>query len=443
MSTPPHGQTDPPATDPSPHGPTRPRELWSWVLFDFSNNAIPLVIVTAVYVLYFKNVVVGAEDPNRGDLLWGTAISLSALVVALSAPFMGAVADARQWRKRLLLIYTAVCVVGVVGLGFTGPGTILLAIALIILVNASYEGGLIFYHSLLPSVAPPERMGRVSGLGWAAGYAGGLFALAISMPFALAGQIRTVIFIVAACLVAFGLPLFLFVRDRAPALGGDVRAMARGVLHTVQLVRQHRDLLHFFIAFFLYNDAIVTTFTFAAPFATDTLGYTHAQIIGLLIGIQVMAGIGAFGLGRTADRIGNAATVRISVGFLLASSIAAFVCAWPLALWDTHPPLRFWFFVGTALLFGLMMGSAQAASRSFLASTIPPERAGEFFGLYGLVGRFSAVLGPFLFGFVSWLTGTQVWSVATVALMFLGGLLILRTVDEQRLRRNMAAERTS
>ncbi|TVR04952.1 MAG: MFS transporter [Deltaproteobacteria bacterium] len=420
--------------------PPKRRELVSWMLFDFSNNAVPLVIVTAVYVLYFKGVVVGGDDPNRGDMLWGVAISLSAFVVALTAPFMGALADARRWRKRLLLLYTAVCVVGLFGLGMTGPGTILLAIVTLVVVNASYEGGLIFYHSLLPSIARPEEMGRISGMGWAAGYIGGLIALGISLPFALAGNIRVVIFIVAASVALLCIPLFVFVRERAPALGGGARAMLGNVAHAIRTVRSHRDLLFFFLAFFVYNDAIVTTFTFAAPFATDSLGYTQVQIIALIMGIQVTAATGAFTLGRLADRIGSAVTIRWALRLFVVSSLAAFLCAWPFAVWETRPELRVAAFAVTGLSFGFMMGATQAASRSFLASVIPPERSGEFFGVYGLVGRFSAVLGPLAFGVISFLTGTQVWSVAFVVLLFTLGLVLLGRVDEERLRAELRGE---
>lgn len=434
------------------------RALISWILYDGASNAFPLVMISAVYVLYFKQVVVGGDDPGRGDALWGLTLSASALIVAITAPFMGTLADVRAWRKRLLAIYTAISIISTLALGFSAEGMVLWAMVFVTIGNATYEGTNAFYSSLLPWVAPRERMGRVSGYGWAVGYLGGLGCLAIALSFALKGQMRAVIFIVAAWYAIFSVPLFLFVREGEPqrSEGGLVQEVSRHLGEGITLIRKHRDLALFFIAYFIYNDAIVTTFAFAAPFATDELAFSNSGIIGLIMGIQISGALGAFTLGHLADKIGSARTIQLTLVLMFFAGLAALWCAWQAhLLFDEFggaaqlelsgdqlglARLRAVqiIFGGVGLGFGLFMGAAQAASRSFLASTVPAERTGEFFGFLGLVGRFSAVIGPLLFGGLSLMTGAKMWSVASLALMFLVGLVILSFVNEGRLREALA-----
>lgn len=444
--------------------PTRNRRaLLSWILYDGASNAFPLVMISAVYVLYFKQVVVGAEDPGRGDALWGAALSVSALVVALSAPFMGTLGDVRAWRKRLLAVYTGIAIASTLALGITTEGMILWAMVFITLGNASYEGTNAFYASLLPWVTTTDRMGRVSGYGWATGYLGGLICLGIALQFALQGRMQIVIFIVAAWFAIFSIPLFLFVREGPPqpTTAPPVRQVLGQLREGLSLLRRHRDLLLFFVAYFIYNDAIVTTFAFAAPFATDELAFSNAHIIGLIMGIQVAGALGAFSLGHLADRIGSARTVLLTLALMFFASIAAWWCAWQAqtlfalsgdasTILETENEvalarLRYLqsVFAAIGVGFGLCMGAAQAASRSFLASTVPADRTGEFFGFYGLVGRFSAVIGPLLFGGLSWWTGSKLWSVASLGVMFLVGFLLLLMVNEERLRRELRGDPTT
>ena len=447
-----------PKEAPAGAAPRTRRALLSWILYDAASNSFPLVIITAVYVLYFKQVVV--PDVGKGDLLWGLCLSTSALLVALTAPFMGALADARAWRKRLLGVYTALACISTLFLGFSGEGMVLWAMTFVILGNATYEGTNAFYASLLPSVAAPSRLGRISGYGWAAGYLGGLVVLAASLPFAMSGAMRVVIFLVAAWFALLSLPLFFFVPEppaRAPAGDAAGAAARRGMGQVWENVKacgraiaKERGLLVFFIAYFVYNDAIITTFAFAAPFATEELFFSNAGIIGLILGIQVSGAVGAFTLGHLADRIGNIRTVMLTLALMFCASLVAFWCAREVAALgpglsaaliddpESAEGARIRTLQGVfsvvGLGFGLMMGAAQAASRSFLASVTPPSQAGELFGFYGLVGRFSAVLGPILFGGISFLTGSKAWSVLSLTAMFAIGLLLLSFVPERALR---------
>jgi UMF1 family MFS transporter len=404
------------------------RERLSWALFDAANSSFTLVIVTVVYVLYFKSVVVGG-DAGRGDFEWGRAVSLSALLVALSSPFMGALADARAWRKQILAVYTVISIAATIALGFTGPGTVALAVVAFVIANATFEGGMAFYGSLLPSVSRPDNVGRVSGVGWATGYLGGLVCLLICFPFATSHRVDIVCWIVAAWYAAFAWPLFAFVRDRVPPVPHTAGVMAR-LRATLSGLRERPVLVRFFVAYFIYNDAMTTAFAFSAPLAKDALGFSTAQIIQLVLGVQVTGAAGAFFFGRMADRVGNARVVRVSLVMLIAIALSCVLCAADLDLWRQHPAARSMLFIVAGLSLGTVMGSVQAASRSFLAAVVEPEKSAEMFGLYAVAGKFSAVLGPLAFGALSLLTGGKAASVAMLAVMFAVGLALMWRVNE-------------
>ena len=417
------------------------KEIASWALFDAANSAFPLVMVTAVFVLYFKGVVVGGDDVGRGDFLWGICVSASAALVALSSPLMGALADKLQWRKRLLAIYTVVAIAATVGLSQAGAGMIAFTMALFIIANAGFEGGMVFYGSLLPSIAPPEKMGKISGIGWACGYIGGLLCLfgctTLITPENFADVVPTIVLIVAGWFAVFSLPLFVVVKERQEPQkteGGALESLKR----TLRDSFAQRDLKRFLIAYFLFNDAVITTFAFAGPFAADELGFETGGIIKLVMGVQLTGAIGAFGLGMVSQKIGNARTIVITLVMWLVISLIGFATAMD-GLWPDSGNLRATVFVAMGLSVGLAMGAIQSASRAFLASVVPPERSGEFFGLYAVAGRFSAIIGPTMFGWISLATGSKSWSVLFLVAMFAGGLALMWGVNEDRARSEMAA----
>jgi len=422
--------------------PIRTREVVAWSLYDTANSAFFLVVVTAMFPFFFRDVVLGidgsvASDVARGDLWWGRMLSLSALLTAVTAPVMGALAEARRWRKPLLFAYTAVAVAGTALLGFVGAMPPLVAAGVFVLANAATEGGMVFYGSLLPSVARPEQMGRVSGNGWAAGYIGSIVALLIAALVIGDPQPATFI-LVALWFAAFAAPLFLIVEDRTPpvAVRGSVFA---GLRDTVRSAMRYRDLRRFLLAYFLYNDAVTTTIGFAALFAKDELGFAQPLLIGMILGVQVTGAVGAVLLGRTSDRIGNVQAILRTLILWIVICIAAFVLALDLPAWASAQAPRQYAFLAVGLLVGFAMGAVQSQSRSLLARMVPEHRTAEFFGVYAVCGRFSAVLGPALFGWLSYVTGSKSWSILSLVLMFAAGAWLLRGVDEQRGRAELLA----
>ncbi len=402
------------------------RERLAWALNDVANSAYALVMVTAVYALYFSNVVVGADQPGRGDRLWGNALAASMAVVALTSPVLGALADRRGWRKHLLFAYTLVGVTGTAACALVGPGEVALGLACIFLANVAFEGSLVFYDALLPGLVRPTAIGRWSGIGWSMGYLGGLACLLLALPLAEAGQVRLVFLVVAAWWLAFSLPLFFLVRDRAPRLeqrAGDVFAQVGAAFRRI---RGNRDLFRFFIAYFLYNDGVATTVSFAALYASKTLRMETGEIMAMLAAVQLSGAVGAFGLGFVADRIGHARTLVLTL------------CVWCLvilgAFWVTEKDTFWWL----ALAVGFVMGATQSASRGLLASVVPPAEAGELFGFKAIAGKFSAVAGPLIFGFVSEATGSQRYALLAVGGLFVAGLLLMLGVDERRARAHFA-----
>lgn len=406
----------------------------SWALFDAANSAFPLVMTTAVFVLYFKNVVVGGSDPGHSDFLWGLSLSISAALVALSSPLIGAVADVYGARKRVLFGYTVLAICATLMLSFSGPGMIIFAMFFYILANAGFEGGMVMYGSLLPAVATQENTGRLSGIGWGLGYIGGLFCLLLTMGWATNEQVPIVIRFVALWFAVLSIPMFLFVPEPAKPKS-TTRQPYRALKETIAMVAQNRGLKLFFIAYLIYNDAIITVFSFAAPFATDVLHFSFKDVILLVAGVQVTGAIGAFAFGFLSDKIGHIRTITFSLALWIAVTTGAFLVALDLPLWhhgdaDAAIALRQNIFWVLGLLVGFTMGATQSSSRAFLAVVSPQAISGRLFGLYAVAGRFSAVLGPLLFGAISYLTGSKAWSVLSLVVFFIVGAALILRVKE-------------
>lgn len=448
----------------------------SWALFDAANSAFPLVMTTAVYVIYFKNVVVGGTDPGHSDFLWGLALSISAALVALSSPVIGAVADVYNARKRVLLVYTLLAIGATLALSFSAAGMIAFAMVFYILANAGFEGGMVMYGSLLSSVATKENTGRLSGIGWGLGYIGGLACLLIVMGWATDGQVPTAIRFVALWFTVLSIPMFLFVPEPPPT-GEVTRKPFRALKDTLTLVAKNPGLRMFFLAYFIYNDAIITVFSFAAPFATDVLGFSFRDVILLVAGVQVTGAIGAFAFGFLSDKLGHIRTIVISLVLWIFVTTGAFATALELPFWQTLDSpnsaqvseqmvdvghgaditaaqateatpgasapageLRRNIFWVLGLLVGFTMGATQSSSRAFLAVVSPAAISGRLFGFYAVAGRFSAVLGPLLFGTISYLTGTKSWSVFSLIIFFVVGLALIFRVNEDDVRASLHDE---
>ncbi len=413
------------------HPPHETRAVWGWALYDFANSPFTTVIVTFVYAAYFTQAI--ASDPLRGTVLWSRAVTLSAVAVAVLSPVLGSLADCSGLRKRYLALTTATCVGATTLLFFPQRGDTLVALAAFFVANTAFELAIVFYNALLPAVAPPERFGRVSGLGWGLGYLGGLLALGLSLallrapasalPAWIAGEanrVRATPWLVAAWYAVFALPVFLWVPERPPRGEGSWREALRRLARAGHDLRRLPPLAWLLAAHLLYNDALVTIFAFGGIYATGTFAFSIRELLAFGIALNVTAGLGAWGFGYLDDRVGGKRTVRIALGGLAAGTTLAIFA-----------PDRAWFWVAS-LWIGIFVGPVQSASRSLMARFVPRDMENELFGFYQLSGKLTAFAGPLLLGILVQAFESQRAGLAVVLLLLGAGWALLARVDEPR-----------
>jgi UMF1 family MFS transporter len=415
-------------------------QRFAWCLYDFADSAFPTVIVTAVYVLYFRNVVVGDTVPGRADHLWGLANSGAALIVFLTAPLLGAVADLSGRKRHFLAGAAALCIGATALLSLTGEGTVALAMALVIVAVVGFEGACVFYNAFLPELVPPERMERLSGNGWALGYLGGLGCLLLCFPVASA-RTELVPLVVAGWFAAFAVPPLLLLRDRPrpPREPGAPSFLVQGLARfagTLRRIREHGQLLRFLLAYFFYNNAVLTIIVFAVAFSSESLAFTMGENIALVVVMNVVAAPGAFFFGWVAERFGARRTIVVSLLMWLAVVAGAELAVWPGLFEPGTAKGVFW---GVAALASLCIGAIQATSRTFVGQLAPEGRGAEFFGFMAFAGRGSAIVGPFVFGWVSQACASQRAAVLSIGLFFVIGLILMLRVQDPLKRAARAA----
>lgn len=410
----------------------RARGVWGWCLFDFANSAYVTVVVTFVFGTYFTQAV--APSAEQGTAWWGTAQGLSALLIALVSPLVGAIADYSGRRKTWIAGCSGLTIIATTLLWFAEPQSpyVVPILATVIVANVGFEVGQVFYNALLPAVATPEKLGRVSGWAWACGYLGGLLCLVFCLiffiqaepaPFGLekasSEHVRATVLVVAAWFMVFCVPLFLWVRDDAKQTQPIAQAVGNGLRQlrdTIRTARQYPNIVRFLVARTLYNDGVNTIFAFGGIFAAGTFGMSVAEVIQLGIALNVTAGLGAFVFGWIDDKFGSQLTVSVSV--------LAVVVFGALTL---SAPDKTWFWIW-ALTVSTFFGPVQAASRTMMARLSPPDIRNEMFGLFALTGKAIAFGGPLTVGWMTAATGSQRWGLATVLVFLIAGWWILRGV---------------
>lgn len=391
----------------------------AWASFDFANSSFAMIMVTFVYPLYFGNVIV---TDGHGDLYWGIAMSSSMLLVALLAPALGAIADITRSKKLFLAGCTLLAVLGTAGASLLEPGMIVAGALLFIVANAGFEGGIVFYDAFLPEISPKEQYGRISGYGFATGYVGSLVIILITKDLLLSNQIPQAFLITAVVFALFALPLFLFVPERRKATSSLSKQVIsrsfREVLQTLKNIRKYPSLAWFLLAFFLYNDAILTVIGFSGRYAQNTLKFETGDLIILLMMVQAVAVIGSLFFGHVADKIGPKRTIVITLFVWIAVIIGAYFSSDAIS------------FYIVAAVTGIALGSSQATSRSLMARLTPIEHTAEFFGFYdGFCGKASAVVGPLLFGFLSDSFGQRP-AIVSLGILFIVGLIMMQRVQD-------------
>lgn len=394
------------------------RYIMSWCLFDFANSSYSAVIAAVVFPVYYSNVIVGNQG-GGGDLWWGRAISLSMIIVALSSPFLGGIADYAGKRKRFLFIYTYLCILSVAAFSLLAKGMVLQGFLMIVLANIGLEGGLVFYNAFLPEIAPQDHQGRVSSWGFGTGYAGSILSLLIAIPLVKGGHFSLTWLTVSTLFAAFSIPAFMFLPSDRKTDISLLDASFRGfryAIHTLKEIWVRREQRKFLLSYLIYEDGVNTVIVFSSIFAATTLGFKPQELIFLYILVQVTAMAGAFLMAKPTDLWGPKKVVRLSLLLWTSVSVLAYF---------VQTKNQFW---GIAVIAGLGLGSVQAATRAFYAQFIPEGRESDYFGVYSMVGKSSAVIGPLVFGEVSAAFGSQRPAILSVASFFLAGMVMLHFV---------------
>ena len=420
------------------------REVWAWSAFDFANSGYTTVVLTAVFNAYFVSVVAG--DAPWATFLWTLIIAASNAIGIFVMPVVGAIADATARKKIWLFGATAVCILGTVGLSFCGPGTIVLAAAMVILSNLGYNVGETLNSAFLPEIARPDAVGKVSGWGWSFGYCGGLVTLGASLALVQLGdawglsmdaRIAGTMLITAAVFTIAAAPIFLFLKERAtPRAAGIEELRSAGSLMglltqsfreiggTLKSLGRYRDFAWLSLCGFLYQSGIAVVITLSAVYAAEVMGFQTVDTLLLVFLVNITAAVGAFGFGYLQDRIGH----KRALGLTLWVWVAMIACA---ACATTRPV--FWV---AANLAGLAMGSSQSAGRAIVAILSPKSRSAEFFSFWNMALWLAAIVGPLAYGAVTWITGNDHrLAICVTGLFFVGAVLALIPVNLERGKR--------
>jgi UMF1 family MFS transporter len=414
----------------------RKREVFGWAMYDFANSGYTTVVLTAVFSAYFVGGVAGGA--SWATLAWTSTLAASSLIVMATMPAIGAYADLRAAKKRLLMLSTIGCVVTTAALAGAGPGDLAWAVAAVVLSNVFFTYGESLIAAFLPELAREHSLGRVSGWGWSFGYFGGMLTLGLCLAYVLWAQgqglpashfVPVTILITAGVFALATLATFALLKERArpqTAPAGDDGASSLGASlarleRTWREARRFRDFSALLACAVAYQAGISVVVALSAVYAEQVLRFEQTQTMLLIFLVNIAAAAGAFAWGYAQDRIGH----RPALGITLAGWVVMTV----LAALATGPGL-FWV---AAVIAGLCMGSSQSAGRALAGAFSPERRRAEFYGLWTFAIRVSAILGPMTYGLVTVASGgNHRLAIVSTGLFFVLGLLLLALVNVPR-----------
>jgi len=426
------------------------RERWAWYLYDFGNSAYAAVVLLAVYSAYFEGEVVGRAA--EGSRLWGIAVGIAMLFVAVTSPVLGTIADFSGAKKRFLFFYTAMACMFTGLLFFVQRGDVFMGMLFFILAEIGYRSAQVFYNSLLPEISTPDDMARISGNGWAIGSAGGIICLLIVLPLIvlIGGNlvVRLSLVITAVFFALSAVPIFLWLRERAqpqplPAGESYLTIAFKRLSRTFGAVKRYREFIKFIVAFLIYNDGILMVLDFGAILGAVLYGMEQQELIIFMIMIQVTSVAGAYLFGLVSGDFGGKRSLVISLLLMIVPIV------W---LYFSHSKLEFYFIGGLA---GFALTGVQSVSRTMVGTFTPPGQSAEFFGFFAVAGRTSSFVGPTIFGLLAaratqrFLAQGQIellakqsghrFALVSIIAFLLVGLVLLLVVNEKKA---VAAART-
>lgn len=408
------------------------RPVIAWCLYDWACASYSIIITTFIFATYFTKSV--AANPIIGTYQWANAMTIAGLIIAISSPVFGAIADHSGHHKRWLFVLTWITVITTSLLWFVypTPTSVYFALIFVVISAVAYEVAQVFYNSFLLVLVPSNYIGRLSGWGWGSGYLGGIVALSITLfafinaPFgwfntATSEQIRICAPFVGLWLAIFSLPLFLFVPNltiQAKPLPQAIKAGCLELLRTLKTLPKEKNIFLYLIAHMIYTDSLNTLFAFGGIYAAGVYGLTFQEVLIFGITMNIAAGIGAIALAWVDDFLGSKATVLISLCCLSLLGL-------PMVF--LHSKYLFW---GASLLLCLFVGPVQSASRSLMVHLIASkEQSAEMLGLYALSGRITAFIGPWLLGFMTLTFQSQRAGMGSILIFFVIGAILLLGVS--------------
>lgn len=427
------------------------KERIAWYLYDFGNSAYAAVVLLAVYSAYFQGTVVGGAEGSR---LWGIAVGIAMLVVAVTSPVLGTIADYSGAKKKFLFFYTVMSVVFTAALFFVEPGRVALGMGLFILAEIGYRSSQVFYNGLLPEIANPDEMGRISGNGWAIGNVGGIVSLLLALPLIVLQQqgvirlegtvvVRLTLVITAVFFAIFAIPIFLWLPERAKGKslppGENYLSVAFKQLgHTIRTAGRYKEFLKFMLAFLIYNDGVIMALDFAAIIGAVLFGLDQQGLIIFIMIVHVANVFGAYIFGVWMDQMGGKRSLVISILMMIAAIVWLYL----------NQTQNGFFMIG--VLAGVGMAGLQSVSRSMVAVFSPPGQSAEFYGFFAVAGRTSSFIGPTIYGIVAYRAALwyqnqgqaavlaeqvgQRVAIISIGVFFVVGLILLSFVNEKRAR---------
>lgn len=423
------------------------KEIFGWAMFDFANQAYTLLIITVIFPVLFTTVIAGdaADEYRMGNLLWSVALGLSYFMVVLSGPVFGAIMDYSALKKRFLFYSYVLTIIATTLLYFVEPGMIVLGVILIIVSNFAYATGESFIAAFLPSLGPPDDLGKISGFGWALGYIGGLFSAGFVIVFlgdATAenfDRIRWVGPFAAAFFLLAAIPTFLWVKEpgKRRDLSEGESFISMGFVrlgHTIREVKKFWDLAIFLVSVFFAMAGIYIVISFAFIYGDQVVKWDENVRVLMFVIVQITAAAGAFAFGYLQDRIGAKLTYNLTLGLWFFAVLGIWavtdITDWFNQTFEAGMEAQYMFlYIG--VLAGLSLGSSQSASRALVGIFSPEEKSAEFFGFWGLSNKLAGVFGIIGLGLLQAQFGLQL-SVLFCAALFLIAILVNFFVKEQR-----------
>jgi UMF1 family MFS transporter len=411
----------------------RKREVFGWAMYDFANSGYTTVVITAVFAAYFVGGV--AQSASWATFAWTAALSVSHAIVMITMPSLGAFADLRAAKKRLLVWVTGGCVVSTAALALVEPGSVVLAMVLIVVSNTFYSYGESLTAAFLPELARTEALGKVSGWGWSFGYFGGMLALGLCLGYVLWAQgaglpasqfVPVTMLITAVIYGSASLVTFALLKDRGQASvsnagqNGFVASLAR-LKHTLSQARDYKDFMWLLACAVFYQAGVAVAISLAAIYAEQVIGFKQQETMVLIFVLNLAAAFGAFVWGYFQDRLGHK--------FALATTLLGWIVTCVIAAMASTKG-EFWY---AAVIAGFCMGSSQSAGRAMAGVFAPQRQGAEFYGLWTFAIRLASIVGPLTYGIITWMTdGNQRTAILSTSVMFILGLLLLIPVNIRR-----------